>query len=972
MSYSTKYVAALFCTLPFFAQNANAKEKKKSYEKSVFSNYQSLPANTPAIEKTKAKAADAFPGWTATTDKVNGSITDLYGKSITLAGTTNKDKAAGYIAQRLKDFGFKPGEWLFTTAPSAPKADYVNYTQSIGSHKVIFSKLSFRFTKDGNLSRIEAKNYGSPVPGTAPTISKNDALALALKDIDGVNITESAIENDWVWFPIPSANKYTLHPAWKFRIKGKVPGSIPANLSGYVDALTGEILYRTNEVRETGYDLSVKGMVYKNNTVTPATLEPLSDLTLVIAGIPAYITDASGRYVDPFLLTPAATDIPLSGLWSEVIDDPTSTTPVVSTMVSSPSVYTYPATGLATNSHINAYYHTTRVHNFMKSWFTTFTSMDSPLPTMVDVPGACNAFYSGTAINFYAAGSGCSSFAEIADIVYHEYGHGINENFYNFIAGIPMMNGALHEGYADVWAMSITHEPFIGKNAFAGGGLIRRYDNTPQVYPIDLQFGGSADPHKNAQIIAGAWWDLAVNLGNVDTMVRLFTDVYYDAPDAPDGAEGSLFQTILTDALLADDNDANLANGTPHYNQIVAAFAKHGIYREGDMEFLSNTTGLEYEEINKATAGIAIPVNARLTMTDATPFKDLTLYYRTNSTGSWNSLLMTQTGSNFSGSIPAQSPGTTVEYYFVAHDILDVANAYFPITCNPTLPSSQTTIPYQFAVGIKAVDSNDFETPASVTGYAIGGNPGDDATFLTRWKRTIPAGIPGDHTSGAGQCLQASAMSSTMMRGTTTVITPAFSISSLAEPIIQYYRWYTNEQGYRNFKTDPWIVKIRDASASSWQTLEYTYQGERNWRRRIFRAKSFVPATTTQIQLKFFASDSVITTLDDDGQGILAAGIDDIYIYDKAKTSVEETAHQPAQVYPNPADGLLYITLPVATAGTLSIWDISGKKLDEVKLNDNTRQYSFRTDRYADGMYQIMIEGNNGIEIKKVTIAHQH
>src|SRR4051812_8345974 len=109
MSYSTKYVAALFCTLPFFAQNANAKEKKKSYEKSVFSNYQSLPANTPAIEKTKAKAADAFPGWTATTDKVNGSITDLYGKSITLAGTTNKDKAAGYIAQRLKDFGFKPG-----------------------------------------------------------------------------------------------------------------------------------------------------------------------------------------------------------------------------------------------------------------------------------------------------------------------------------------------------------------------------------------------------------------------------------------------------------------------------------------------------------------------------------------------------------------------------------------------------------------------------------------------------------------------------------------------------------------------------------------------------------------------------------------------------------------------------------------------------------------------------------------------
>lgn len=972
MSYSTKYAVAAFCAFPLFAIHASAKEKK-SFEKSVFSIYQSLPSNTVAIEKTRAKAAKAFPGWAVTTDKVNGAISDIYGQPVSLAGTSNKEKAAAFISQRMKVFGFNSSEWQFTNAPSAPRADYIYYVQSIGGHQVVFSRLSFRFTKDGDLARVQAKYYGSPASALVPSINKKDALEIAVKDISGVNITESTIENDWVWFPIPSANKYTLHPAWKFKIKGKVPGGIPANLTGYVDAITGEILYRTNEVRETGYDLSVKGMIYKNNTVAPATLEPLTDLNLVIGGTPFFFTDTAGRYADALLPVPAATDIPLSGMWSEVIDDPTSTTPVVSTMVTAPSVFTYPTTGMASSRHINAYYHTTRVHNVMKSRFPTFTGMDSPLPTMVDVSGACNAFYSGTAINFFAAGSGCNSFAEIADIVYHEYAHGINENFYSFISGTGMSNSALNEAYADVWAISITGDPQLGKNSFVGGGIIRRYDAVPQVYPIDLD--GSmftADPHKNGQIIAGTWWDVAVNIGNVDTMARIFTDTYYDVADGPDGAEGPLFQTILTDALMADDNDGNLLNGTPHYSQIVAAFAKHGIYREGDAELHSTTTGFEYEDIRKQAAGSPIPVTAKLVLGTTAPFKNLTLNYRLNNAGSWTPIVMSSTGSsNFSGTIPAQPAGTTVEYFFTVYDSLDVANAYFPITCNPTLPQAYVTIPYQFAVGIKAIDSNNFESNA--TGYSVGANPGDNAAVATAWKRTLATLMPGDHTTGSGKCLQAgSALNApTTMNGTTTVISPTFNIGAMSEPIIEYYRWYSNERDNPNFKNDPWVVKIKDASSSTSSTLEYTYQGDRNWRRRIFRVKAFLPATTTQAKLTFFASDSVRNDYVDGGQNAITAGIDDVFIYDKIGAGVNTVEQMKTQVYPNPANDQLNITLPASTTGTLSVWDISGRKLDEVKVDERTLQYSIRTDRYADGIYQLMIESKNGIEIKKITIAHQ-
>ena len=44
--------------------------------------------------------------------------------------------------------------------------------------------------------------------------------------------------------------------------------------------------------------------------------------------------------------------------------------------------------------------------------------------------------------------------APFRDVVYHEYGHGINYDLYAFL-GDPggMNNGAMQEGYADIWGL---------------------------------------------------------------------------------------------------------------------------------------------------------------------------------------------------------------------------------------------------------------------------------------------------------------------------------------------------------------------------------------------------------------------------------------------------------------------------------------------------------------------------------------
>ncbi len=953
-----------------------AQQQKKSYEISAFSNFKSLPANTTAQAKTIKTAHSQFPGWTVTTDKLSGIFTDIYGAPVLFSGSNNRERSQVCITTKIKTLGVTKSEWKQVSAPSAPKADYVNYRQAIDGHDVVFSWLSFRFTKTGELARIQMRNFGTVAKTTTPEITPEDAKKIAVTDLDGVSTVSGAtIGADWSWFPIPSAKGYDLHPAWHFKVTGKIPGGIPLILTGYIDAITGKMLYRTNEVKETGYDLTVKGMVYKNGTLNPATLEPLENIDLTI-GASTYLTDTGGHYTNASLLLPLSTSIPLAGKWAVVLDSMTGTVPVFANLVSLPgTTYTYPVTTPSSNRHVNAYYHVNRVHDFMKSYFTTFTGMDTSLLTNVDlVGGTCNAFYTGHDINFFAASSACHSFAEMGDVVYHEYGHGISDHFYSYITGgISIMNGALNEANSDIWALSITRDPVLAQNAYVTyGGFIRRYDLMPQVYPIDLQ---GFDSHKDGQIIAGTWWDVGQNIGSIDSMTKLFTDVYYDVPDGPLGSEGYVYQTILIDALFADDNNSNIHDGTPHYAQIVAAFAKHGIYLEGDA-LISHT------EPNRPKDGAAIPISAYLSLGTTDFMHDLTMYYRINSTGTWNPVVLANSGTLFTGSVPAQTVGTTVEYFFTIHDSLGQPNAFFPTTCNPALGAKQVTLPYQFGVGIKSVDSLDFESFPS--GWGIGGNPGDDASdglwrlgppgssssFLTAWPS-------GDHTTGSGNCLitgdgNIGFMGTGVTNGTATILSPVFDLTGYTTPIIEYYRWFSNEQNFENFKDDPWIVKIRDASGSTWSTVEYTYQSEISWRRRIFPVHAFVPSTATQVQLKFFASDSIRSTWGRNGRSTVVGGIDDFFIYDKASPSgVATVSPVKAEIFPNPADDRINIHLQNNAGGIISLWDIEGKKVTTIPMTQNNNNYTINTNNLATGTYNLVIQSDKTIQSKKIIIRHQ-
>jgi hypothetical protein len=275
------------------AANAQSHTHAVSYEHSAFRNMRYTPAAANPSVANRQTLMQHFPSWTATSDKLTGSVRDMYGPAIALSGSDLSAKAVYCMDHMLAGAGIVSSQWQQLRNVRAGHASFVDYEQYINGRKVVFSRLSFRFTNDDRLMRVKMNLYGEPVNGLAPSLDAQAALAAASQDMAGATITAQQVTGDWVWFPVPSAQGYTLHPAWAFSISGKGADGFPMALSGYVDATDGTLLYRTNQVKEA-VNVTVKADVNKiNPTLGPATTEPLPNLLVTLSGT-NYYTDTAG------------------------------------------------------------------------------------------------------------------------------------------------------------------------------------------------------------------------------------------------------------------------------------------------------------------------------------------------------------------------------------------------------------------------------------------------------------------------------------------------------------------------------------------------------------------------------------------------------------------------------------------------------------------------------------------------------
>ncbi|MCA9754019.1 MAG: hypothetical protein KC591_17605, partial [Gemmatimonadetes bacterium] len=590
---------------------------------------------------------------------------------------------------------------------------------------------------DGYVIATGSSFFPAPESGIArASISGEDALASSASDLGAVIRTDRPTESALWLVPVPGDGEWTLAPAWQTQFESEEPFGVWESL---VHANTGEILSRQNAICTVDVVGNVDGMTQDFSYCDGVTNRPMRNVRVNVSGGSNDLTDENGDFVIPNAGgTPVTVTAALNGQnfnvnrFSGLGADASfsgSATP------GNPLQITW-STSNARQDEIDVYFHAERAHQFMIDIDTAFDTVNLPHPMIATVgrtdnicPG--NAWYSPTGrnINFCAASGSWANTGELGNVIYHEYGHGVSEEIYAHF-GINLPSGDLHEGNSDVIANFIDRTSIVGigfTNCSAG---IRNADNDLQ-WPSDNDGG-----HFGGQIIAGFYWD------SWQEMLAALPQSEADQA-AWDGWHFARWlgqplnqQDEVTWTFLADDDDSNLDNGTPHHEYFRVGADNH------NFSWPAITVGvfINHQKLGHTTDGslgfdvVADIQGVGVTLDPSSP----TVFYRVND-GSWQSLAMAATGTpnEFSAHIPEQSNFAEIDYYVYAAD----TNAN-----ETTSPDNAPSVFHSFDVVF------DYDGGESGPGLWTAGVAGDTATKGI-WDLVAPVATlaqPGDQTTPGG------------------------------------------------------------------------------------------------------------------------------------------------------------------------------------------------------------------------------
>jgi hypothetical protein len=242
--------------------------------------------------------------------------------------------------------------------------------------------------------------------------------------------------------------------------------------------------------------------------------------------------------------------------------------------------------------------------------------------------------------------------------------------------------------------------------------------------------------------------------------------------------------------------------------------------------------------------------------------------------GFGSAVAMTDQGS---GTWTADLPGATCA------DQPQFYVSYVDVGCGAiTVPANAPTEFFSVAIGtVTQLVSDDLESNSGWTA----GDPSDTAT-TGQWIRVNPIGTaaqPGDdHTTGGTMCFvtgqgsnNGSLGENDVDGGTTTLYTPIYDLSTSADPLVSYWRWYSNDTS-ASPNADTFIVQASNNGGSTWSDVEIVGPSgagtSGGWIQHQFNLNTILAPTST-VQLRFMASDL--------GAGsIIEAAIDDFEIQD--------------------------------------------------------------------------------------------
>jgi len=428
-----------------------------------------------------------------------------------------------------------------------PDVQFIRFAVSRDGIPVADASLNFRF-KFGRLVQIQIRSFGEAQDdngqGFVSSTSAIESLA-----------PEAAIKEQGQKYRVkPTASGYKL-----VRVNSALVTLDGETFNVETNASTGEVFSSVNTRRYVGNQ--AHGKVFPRTYFESTAVDvPMSDLH-VQTGTTSVTTGRDGKF--PFTGTTAPSVSGLKGKHFRVNTRTGTALAKTATNVNGDWDLNLDVSTEKDQAQVHTFHHLNLMVQKAKKYVSS-NWMESPLTANVNLGQTCNAYWDGYSVNFFSAGGGCGNTGLISDVMYHEWGHGFDEN----TGGID--DGAYSEGFGDILSMIMTNDSRLGPGFRSNGGIVRDMEPN-KVYPKDR-----GEVHAEGLIIGGTFWDLFKGL----------TAKYNNQDKANDIVSGIAFKTIFTAttyrdvydaALVVNDNDENPLSKGPDFCEINAAFAEHGL-----------------------------------------------------------------------------------------------------------------------------------------------------------------------------------------------------------------------------------------------------------------------------------------------------------------------------------------------------------------------------------------------------------
>ncbi|MBV1860541.1 MAG: hypothetical protein KUG77_19165, partial [Nannocystaceae bacterium] len=542
--------------------------------------------------------------------------------------------------------GTHPSDFVLASNDLSAGIRSVGFVQSHRGTPVLGGQISFRFKYD-RLVMIASGAYPDIIiPSRSRSASRHEVVTRArgwvTRDVPGFLTKTGSVQGPFVLPLVDDAGTLEYREVWRTSLDLTSP---PTRWTVYLDAATGEPVAREQTLMFGTGQLLLD--VPLRNPSGPRFQAPADLLFVEVDGVQETTTDGG------FFNFPGATatvDPTTQGVFAEVTNDAGPEVGVLLPASSdTPSIWFEP--GEESDAQLSAYVHTMVVKDFVRT-LSNVDWLDEPIAVLVNIDDDCNAFSDGDSINFFTSGGGCENTALLADVIYHEFGHSLHSQ--SVIPGVGQFNVSLSEGTSDYLSATITGDPGLARGFYAGD------PETPlrHIDPDDIEYRwpeNRGEVHDEGLIIGGALWDLRKRM--IEKLGtnggRAYTDrVWYEttrrAVDIP---------SMYPEALLLDDDDGNLTNGTPNGCDINAAYGPHGLFNPG--------RGNEQVSMTADPSGPVVSLELSLPNFPDCPIAAApTVVWRERGTRNTTAVLMEPTPDSVSGyvaQLPAQPAGTVVE-----------------------------------------------------------------------------------------------------------------------------------------------------------------------------------------------------------------------------------------------------------------------------------------------------------------------